>query len=613
MLRRFWVTGLMVIAIGCCVSCKQQSDSANIQIAFMADVHLSDIYADFEDSGYNGIVNPVNQKHVNIRTMKSQLHSTRIFNENYFAFRAALDDVVKRNIKYVVLPGDFSDDGQPYNVKGLSLILKAYTAAYGIQFFAITGNHDPVEPYTIEAGKVDFLGKDGKPQVIMSKEGLYEPKMPDENPVVITKDICKMGYEQIVDMMGANGFLPQESYKYWETPFSAYKYEEYNYDQAVAQSSFSKRVYSVDSLNKTLPDVSYLVEPVDGLWLLALDGNVFLPSKNDDGFTKAKLKSGGEYSNIIAYKRHLIAWVEKVARESKRLNKTLIAYSHYPMIDFYDGAAEEMKNLFGVNKMQLHRVPDEEVAELFAKAGIKIHFAGHMHLNDTGIRNYEDGSFLVNIQIPSLAGYPAAYKILTIKSSDMMDVETVKLDSVAGFNDLFPLYQQEYSYLESVQDKDIWNKDILNSQSYGDLINWHLKELVRLRFLKEDWPEDFKDFMLTSNGKSLFKYAGGEVSDTVNQYNWTGFDMIFDFYRLIDGDQLALNDIGKERINEYKTIINTHLRNNQTGVFEAGSLKSQFNEFMMIFNHLLYSEPSDVFSIDMKNGALKDLAESTQK
>ena len=52
----------------------------------------------------------------------------------------------------------------------------------------------------------------------VSKEGLYQPQLTDENPVVITKDICKMGYEEIVNVMGANGFQPQESYKYWETP-----------------------------------------------------------------------------------------------------------------------------------------------------------------------------------------------------------------------------------------------------------------------------------------------------------------------------------------------------------------------------------------------------------
>ncbi len=71
-----------------------------------------DVFGDFQDTDYEGIRNPRNGKFVTIRTMEAQLNSTRIFNENYFAFLAALDDVARRKIKYVVLPGDFSDDGQ---------------------------------------------------------------------------------------------------------------------------------------------------------------------------------------------------------------------------------------------------------------------------------------------------------------------------------------------------------------------------------------------------------------------------------------------------------------------------------------------------------------------
>ena len=84
-----------------------------IKIAFIADAHFQDIHAHFDDANYQGVKHPETGEYVNIRTMEAQLHSTRIFNENYFAFLEALDDIVARGIKYVALPGDFSDDGQP--------------------------------------------------------------------------------------------------------------------------------------------------------------------------------------------------------------------------------------------------------------------------------------------------------------------------------------------------------------------------------------------------------------------------------------------------------------------------------------------------------------------
>jgi 3',5'-cyclic AMP phosphodiesterase CpdA len=62
----------------------------------------------------------------------------------------------------VVLPGDFSDDGQPMNVRGLKNILNEYTQKYDITFLATTGNHDPVRPFAQEAGKTDFLGTNGQ-------------------------------------------------------------------------------------------------------------------------------------------------------------------------------------------------------------------------------------------------------------------------------------------------------------------------------------------------------------------------------------------------------------------------------------------------------------------
>lgn len=595
-------------------SCNQHhSPTKGIQIAFLSDVHLSDIYGDFSDSDYQGVLNPGSGKFVIARTMQSQLLSTRIFNENYFAFLAALDDVAKRGIHYVVLPGDFSDDGQPYNIRGLKKILDSYSSAYGIQFFAINGNHDPAGPFTIDAGKKDFIGEGGTRQVIVSKEGFFPLNYSNENPEVVTRDICKLGYEEIVTTLCEVGFYPIKSYRYWETPFSTYRYEDYSYEKACAQSSLSQRSYLMDGSTTKLSDVSYLVEPVDGLWLLALDANVYLPVDADNGsFKMADLKNGGEYSNVIVYKKHLVKWVEKVVNESQKLNKTLIAFSHYPMVDFYEGAGDDMISLFGLENMQLHRIPDKSVAALFAKAGLKLHFAGHMHLNDTGIEKFADGSFLINVQVPSLVGYPAAYKILSIHSQSEMEIETIQLNSVPGFNDLFPLYEKEYAHLQCSRKMKIWNPQILGSGSYGEFVNWHLRELVRLRFLNNDWPDDFKDFLLRSNGKSLLKYAGVNESDTMENSDWSGFEMIVDFYRILNSDELAIADIGTERLNQYKVIINSELAKNQDRNTDTDSLQACFRRFMEIFNTLLQSDPSDHFKVDLKKGTLMNLESSIQ-
>lgn len=70
--------------------------NAQTQIAFISDAHIQDIDGHPE----------------RVRSMEVQVQSTRLFNENYYAFLTALDDVARRNIRLVVLSGDLTDNGQ---------------------------------------------------------------------------------------------------------------------------------------------------------------------------------------------------------------------------------------------------------------------------------------------------------------------------------------------------------------------------------------------------------------------------------------------------------------------------------------------------------------------
>ena len=129
-----------------------------VQVAFMPDIHFHDVYANFQDGSFPGVFNPKSGRNATIRLMHAQMTSTRLFNENYFAFMTALDDAVARGVKLIALPGDFSDDGQPVHMRGLKKVLDDYAAKHGIQFFAAPGNHDPNRPLERAGGKNDYLG-----------------------------------------------------------------------------------------------------------------------------------------------------------------------------------------------------------------------------------------------------------------------------------------------------------------------------------------------------------------------------------------------------------------------------------------------------------------------
>ncbi|SFU42014.1 Calcineurin-like phosphoesterase [Pustulibacterium marinum] len=566
------------------------------QIAFLADVHLQDLYGDLSDSDYQGVLNPATGKYTYLRTMASQLHSTRIFNENYFAFLAALDAIAARNIKLVALPGDYTDDGQPLHVRGLARILHQYEKEYGMQFFITTGNHDPVGPFLQDSGKRDFLGSEGKAQPIFSKAGMYTASE-DEHAVVLSKDLAKMGYDGILNELKDFGFFPKRSDLYWATPFNTFSYESYSYKKGMKAAQLANRTYEVTE-GFTVPDVSYVVEPVEGLWLMAIDGDVYLPKDASGNPTDPTNYHGASlgYNNVLRNKQHLITWAKQIADEAKQRHKTLIAFSHFPMVDFNDDATPILKELLGTNKWQLQRVPDEAVAKAFAEAGIQIHVAGHMHINDTGVRTTESGETLVNIQTPSLAAYRPGFKILTINNSNQVQIETVTIDSVPHFKELFPLYETEYQHLQATNHPHIWNKEVLQAQTYHDFMLWHLKELVRLRFLN-DWPEPIKSFLLENSLQQLAVQADVQLSD--NAANHTGYDVLLDFYKLRNADVLALDDIDPQALQYYKQLIQAYkILAPQT------ELQTQLQQFFISLDAFLQGAPAKNFTVDLETGKI---------
>lgn len=634
-----------IIGSSCATIKTKHSDS--VKLAVLADVHLSDVYGQLQDSDYKGLKLNPNGEYAVIRTMESQLHSTRIFNENYFAFLSALDDVVNREIKYVLLPGDFSDDGQPIHIKGLKNILDYYSSTYGLQFFLITGNHDVVQPFNHKDGKTDFLGNGGKSQPIMSQPGMYTSDMEREHPVIISSDIQNLGYGEITRFLGDYGFFPNKEYIYWETPFSKYSYDNYNFDKARKTADLVNRSFQIPTNDLPIPDISYLVEPVEGLWLLALDANTYIQEKIING-NKAQLEypnTGLGLNNLLTDKKYLLDWVRKVADNARKQKKTLIAFSHYPMVEFNDGATSDMEELLVGSKMQISRVPNKKVAQLFAEAGLKLHLGGHMHINDTGVAVSDEGNTLFNIQTPSLAAYKPAYKILTLKDGGFAEVETVVIDTVPRYMEFFELYRQEYGFLEDIGDVGIWNKDVLSSKNYVEFMDWHLKELVRLRFLPNEWPLEFKDFVVGLSGKELLLLSQTDTSINLKEVwknyrenpekvmaalnlakgktlkqqinfdgldDWSGYDFLLDLYRLRSADDLALNDIGLNRSNQYQFIIDSFL-NNPTFKGNTDNTKRRMLLLMSIFNQFLNGAPSDHFQLDLNTGSIISLKKPTHE
>lgn len=562
------------------LNCYSQSIEQKHRIAFISDAHLQDIIT------YPKL----------IRTMDAQVQSTRLFNENYFALIAALNDVAKRGISLVVLPGDLTDDGQLVNQEAIKHILNDYTKRYNMSFFVTTGNHDPLRPSGTETIRNDYLAPSGGTLTISSKKDSININC----RVEIDTTLRSVGYKEEMDCYANFGYFPQSEYIYWESPFSDYTYDTYNYQQAVDENKIEKRHYALcDSIIAT--DASYLVEPVKDLWLLAIDGGVYLPAGMKNGVQEYRGSEIG-YNNIMKYKSFLLPWIRKIVFEANRRNKNLITFCHYPLVDCNSGASKLIANAWGKDKFDLLRIPEDSVAEIFSDIGLRLHVAGHMHLNNTGVAKGKHKKQLYNIQVPSIAAYIPAYKILTFENSKKVKIETVILDSVSDFNRLFNLYKNEYIYAKAIDKQPIWSIESLNTKDYIEFCDWQFKDLVRTRFIPKDLPKILRDSLITMTNKQLFLYVSHnkQILSIPDTLKWTGFDLILDLYRLRYAGELALVHIPRERLIEYLLIFNEVKQQSDSSEFIK-----RMRELADIFNSLLHSEPNVNFTIDLEKDIIK--------
>lgn len=667
-----------------------------VRIAFMPDVHFHDVYAEFRDGSFRGVPHPGSGRNATIRTMQAQLTSTRLFNENYFAFLAALDDAVARGVTHIALPGDFSDDGQPVHLRGLVRIMDDYAARHGVEFFAAPGNHDPVRPFDQANGKRDYLGRDpvdgeiGFSQPVYSRGGNADCSLPYAGDWArigtsyCTEEVVHMGYAGITRALARHGFMPKPRYRYYETPYSTYAYHDYDHATALAQAAWTRRRYEIcregaggpgrpagRSFCRQLTDTSYLVEPVEGVWLVGLDANVYVPTgPGADDFTG----SGDQgYNAMLTHRPHVIEWLRDVVARGEAQGKQVVAFSHFPMAEFFDGASDRIEALLGGDAMQLARRPTEDTTRALAGTGLRVHVGGHMHFNDMALRDAGDGAVLFNIQAPSLAAYVPAYTLMTLDGTDRIEVETVRLDEVPRFDELFELYRAEHAHAAPAR----WDLSILDATDYRDFTHRYMSELVRLRLLDDDWHCDMRELVRSPlTGADLLVLSqlrtavtlgalagtarrgglsavffdclagtGGDDADDAafaadlaaaeararalalghglrleDFAGWRALDLAGDFFRLARAGDLAFADMPAERATHY-TLLARALQQTDAGlrmdgerVSDANTLgdlfQARFKPLMAILLELAAGAPTAHVRLDLAKGELIDLSDT---
>ena len=500
------------------------------RLAVIADPHLHDIHADLGQGPGPAL-----------RPASDVVKSTRVFNETGPALRHALRDIAARGIAEVVLLGDLTDDGQVAMLGSLDRLLHE-ARGWGLRFWAVPGNHDLFAD-TGRHRTRRLIHPGGGHDLVTSDPDRRDPAAVR---VRVTPAMRCLGVPEGLPLQ--TGFFRPAGVAHWETPFDT--------------DARTYPVHSVDgSVTRHLMDASYLAEPAPGVWLLMIDANVWVPHGHDRPAGDEDYIDATEagWTAMLRHKAFVLDWMRDVARRAGQLGKRLLTFSHYPAIDpFADSRAVETA-LLGLTPFA-RRAPDAGVARAVAQTGIGVHFSGHLHVNATS-RLQGPAHWLVNVAVPSLASFPAAYKIVTL--ADAVQVQTIDIGEMPmppGIEYQGPLAGQA---------------------TYGGFLAAHARHLVARRLLRREWPPALS--------VAVPALTLADMTDGLSGANVPALTVIEDFHLLRMGGPYGAGQIPADRLALYRATT--------TG-------DARWTPLLQMIRSYLTRLPSRDFSIDPVTGAV---------
>jgi len=539
----------------------KETSKGSLKIGVVSDPHLHDIYPTQDSNALESFYNPDTKQYEFVRSFQGQMASTRLFNENYFAFRQALTDLVAQGVQFVLLSGDYTDDGQTLNLQATDKLLREFTTQHGIRFFITNGNHEAVNRMDRENGKSDFLTQDGRIIGAYSSSELLQNKSD-----IVYPPLRELGYESMYPFIKDYGLEPRETDLFYTTPFEPFAYESYSSKKANQQKKDGLAHRSYSSKGVTYPDFTYLVEPIQDVWILAIDGNMY----NQVADNQFKNSSDGYHA--IDERQYLLDWIKQVVSEAKQRGKRLIAFGHYPILDFNNQQSQALADLLGKDKFQLKRVPTVETQLKWVETGLPLHFAGHMHINQQEVKK-QGTNTLWNIQVPSLAAFPPAYKTIEVKPNSLL-IQTHILTEVEGYNTLFDLYKKEVNPTDYA--------DFFGAENYYQLTKSHLKYLSEGRFYTADFAD--KKWNIYKEAATLAPFVSKETQAQLSKQSLDILrkldfkTLVFDLYLIRNANDIGQKEIDSKRINLYKKWSSIALSNKE---------QTTLDQLVIIFNNMV--------------------------
>jgi predicted phosphodiesterase len=156
-------------------------------------------------------------------------------------------------------------------------------------------------------------------------------------------------------------------------------YNDFGYGNAIAMDDSS---------------LSYVAEPVPGLWILGIDACIYTPVGSRAGKISSKTQ----------------AWINQQLGKAKEKKVFVIGMMHHNLIEHMSN----QDSIIGPTVLYNSKA----ITESFMSSGLEVIFTGHSHANDI-TEHIQGTSSIYDVTTGSTITYPSQYRMLTLKNKEM--------------------------------------------------------------------------------------------------------------------------------------------------------------------------------------------------
>jgi len=252
----------------------------------------------------------------------------------------------------------------------------------------------------------------------MTKDGEYE----SHRQVASVLDAFARDHVDVFVVPGNHDIANGESYRYsGDSKQRVANVSPEAYRQIYQNLGYRNAVYNDPA------SLSYIVEPVSGVWLFAMDS-----CKYGENVENEHPVTGG------AFNQETLVWLEDKLIEALQKDKAVLGVMHHGVLEHYSSNAKYYDD---------YLLDDfEPVAKMFAAYGMRFVFTGHFHAQDITAKQWISdipNQFIVDIETGSLVTFPVPWRFINV-TDETMDITSHSVSSIESHPDDFSTYAKNY-------------------------------------------------------------------------------------------------------------------------------------------------------------------------